>query len=261
MSRRRTAWPLLLLVPVLTGCLSTISLPLGGVTAGRGRALGAEHLQFVGSLGTFADVAGALPAIADSFGNEVNPIPALGQGAASGGGLDLLGLSYGFTDRVDLGLNFSRGLHGFVEVVGNDVWSLTASPSLYRYSVGAGGTDFIEERRGAVTNVSLSLLGSYYVPAFEDRHIEVYAGGAVSRYSAWITTESSRVEGREVVPTLLGGVRSLRVGRTRMPNAEDRDVLLGLSIEGGWTWIRQRNGRRDTVPTLRAYLSLVGVGG
>jgi hypothetical protein len=243
-----------------SACVHTISLPLGGVASGRGRPLGDERIQFSSSLGTFTEVAGALPALADSFGTEVNPVPALGRGTSRAGGLDLLGLSYGFTDWLDVGLNFSRGLHAFVRLVGNDRWALSASPSLFRHSAGAGDAYGVEARRGIVTNMSLALLGSHHVPVFEDRRIEIYGGGTLSRYSAWIATDASRVEGRAVVPSLLGGVRTIRVGRASVPTAPEHEILVGMSIEGAWTWMRQRDGRRDLVPTLRAYFTLAGGG-
>ena len=257
MMRRTNTLPFLFAV-LASACMHTISLPLGGVTSGRGRPLGAQRVQFSSSLGTFAEVAGALPTLADSFDVEVNPIPALGGGTSRAGGLDLLGLSYGFTDWLDVGLNFSRGLHGFVRVAGNGTWSLTASPSLYRYSTGAGDTYSIEARRGGVTNISLALLGSHYVPVFDDRRIEIYGGGTLSRYSAWIATDAARVESQAVVPSLLGGVRLLRLSRARLPRTSESELLVGLSIDGAWTWMRQRDGRRDLVPTLRAYFTLAG---
>jgi hypothetical protein len=257
----RRADALIFLLPlVASACVNTISLPLGGVTSGRGRPLGARRVQFSSSLGTFAEVAGALPALADSVGVEVNPIPALGRGASRAANLDLLGLSYGFTDWLDVGLNFSRGLHAFVRLAGNEMWSLSASPSLFRHSAEAGATFSVEARRGGLTNLSLALLGSYYVPVFDDRRIEIYRGGTVSRYSAWVATDASRVEAQAAVPSLLGGVRLVRLARGNVPNASEHEVLVGMSIDGAWTWMRQRDGRRDLVPTLRAYFTLTGGG-
>jgi hypothetical protein len=249
----------LLLISV-SACVHTISLPLGGVTSGRGRPLGAHRVQFSSSLGTFAEVAGTLPALADSFGAEVNPVPALDRRTSRAGAIDLLGLGYGFTDWLDVGLNFSRGLHAFVRIAGNDTWSLNASPSLYRYSAEAGDTYSVEARRGGVTNLSVALLGSYYATVFEDRMVEIYGGGTLSRYSAWIATDAQRVEADEVVPSLLGGIRSLRLGRARLPTASENELLIGMSVDGAWTWMRQRDGRNDLVPTLRAYFTLSGGG-
>ena len=257
--RRPNALMLVVLLSA-SACVHTISLPLGGVTTGRGQPVGARRVQFSSSLGTFPEVAGALPALSDSFGLEVNPIPALGRGAARAGGLDLLGLSYGFTDWFDVGLNFSRGLHGFLRIAGNETWALSASPSLFRYSAGAGDTGSVEPRRGVVTNISLALLGSHQVPVFEDRRIEIYGGGTLSRYSAWITTDASRVEAQSIVPSLLGGVRTIRLARAKVPTTSEHELLVGMSVESAWTWIRQRDGRRDLVPTLRAYFTLAGGG-
>ena len=258
-TRRACGVPLLLLLT--TACTSTISLPLGGVTAGRGQALGAHTLQFSSSFGTFAEVAGSLPLLTDSLEQEINPIPSLGGGGSRDGGLDLLGFSYGLTDWFDVGLSFSRGLHGFFRIVGNDTWARSASPSVYRHSAEAGGDSGVEARRGAVTNLSVTTLGSYRVPFFADRRAEVYGGGAMSRYSAWIATDAARVEGRHVVPSLLVGFRSLRIGRRTSGPSGEREVFLGMSVEGGWTWVSQRSGRRDSVPTVRVYLTLGGESG
>lgn len=240
-----------------SGCTSTISLPLGGVTAGRGQTLGDHGLQFSASMGTFAEVAGSLPRLTDSLGGEVNPVPALGGGGSRNGALDPLGFSYGLTEWADVGLSFSRGLHGFFRVIGAETWALTASPSVYRHSARAGGSSGVQPRRGAVTNVSLAVLAAYRVPFFDHRRVEVYAGGALSRYSAWIATDVDRVDGADLVPSLMGGLRSLRVGRRQVGSGE-REAFVGMSLEGGWTRIRQRNGRRDSVPMLRLYLTLGG---
>lgn len=243
-------------------CVHTISLPLGGVTAGRGRPLGDGQVQFSSSIGTFAEVAGALPSLLDQDSLEVNPLPALGAGASRARGLDLLGLSYGLTDWFDVGLNFSRGLHGFLRVVGNETWTLSVSPSVFRYTGEAGGTEFFAPRRGVVTNLSATVLGSYEAPLFEERRINVYGGGTLSRYSASISTDASRVERAAVAPSLLGGVRSLRLSQRRMPrSSREGELILGLSVEGSWNWIRQRDGRLDLVPTLRAYFTLGGGSG
>lgn len=82
----------------------------------------------------------------------------------------------------------------------------------------------------------------------------------MSRFSASIATDASRVEGRDVVPSLLAGFRSLRIARRRMGPSGEREAYLGMGVEGAWTWVRQRSGRRDRVPTLRVYLTLGGDG-
>lgn len=243
---------------VAAGCVGTISLPLGGISAGRGQTLGTSNVEVSASIGSYPEVGGALPQLLDTAGLEVT-LPADAAGARSGI-VDPLGLTYGFTDRIDVGLSFSRGLHAFFRVLGNETAGLTLSPSIYRHSVTKGGSDGVELRRGRITNLSLAALGFLSTSAFERHFLEVYGGSTVSRYSAWIATEEARVERLDVVPSLLVGLRSRRVVGREVDASPGRQRSLGVSIEGGWTWIRNRDERRAPLPMVRVHLTVGGGG-
>lgn len=84
------------------------------------------------SLGEFPEIAAALPRLEDGDGLEVNPLPTSSSPTTLAGALDPIGFSYGFNDRFDVGLSFSRGLYSFVQIAGDDTRTLSLSPAVFR---------------------------------------------------------------------------------------------------------------------------------
>ncbi len=252
-------WLFLPLCIGLTGCAGALSLPLGGVAAGRGLPLGDGTLEVGSSLGLLTDAADVLPLLADSAGLEVNP-----RSEADPGGTLLfspLGFSYGATPWLDVGLDFSRGLNALLEVVGNERWAVSLSPSLYRHSTDGGGADGIAPRRGAVTSLGVSGLAAYTLELPGERLVEVWGGGAIRRFSAWLETEGERVETREVAPSVLVGIQSRPFGRrpARSTPGGVRTASTGVSVEAGWTWLpRREDGSATAVPMLQMAVVLRG---
>lgn len=241
----------------MTAC--TYSIPLGGVAVGRGRPLGQDRLLVGASLGPFPEVAGALPALEDERGNEINPVPTSASPATTAGGFDPIGFSYGVTDRVDVGLSFSRGLHSFLQLAGDDLWSVTLSPAVYRRTSDDGGSGGFGTRSGGITNLNVSTLVSVFPPLLDYGRLELYGGAGLSRYSAWIRSQVGEVEGSATIPSVLAGVRTVRMREVRLRTGSGPyDLRLSLGLEAVGTWMTQRDERQDFVPTLRLF---VGIGG
>ncbi len=251
----RGTWPLVCLVLVATGC--SYSLPLGGAFRGRGAPVGPGRLEVGTSFGLAPETAGTLPLLLDELGNEVNGVPPDGSGATHAGAFDALGAAYGFTDWLDVGLSFSRGLHAVARVAGGEQWSVSLSPALFRYSAGNGGDGVVTGRRkGAITNVNLSLLAAVRGEASEARALELYAGAAANRYSAWIESDVGRVERATTAPSVLVGLRALRYARSRADSQAWRRPAVALGLELVGAWLTERGRRRRMEPGLRVYLSI-----
>lgn len=256
--RHRRTWLVTTLAALAAaGCVNTVSLPLGGIATGRGHTLGSAAVQVSSSFGSFPEVGSTLAALTDSTGLDVGP--ALDATTARSGRWDPVGLGYGVTDWLDVGLSFSRGLYGFVRLLGDDVWAFTLSPSIYRHSVEEGGSEGVPLRSGRITNASLTGLGVYRTPILEDHLVEVYGGGTASHYRAWLATSDRRVERQDVVPGVIVGLRSLRRTRSRLGSGSRRKASIGLGMEGGWTWMRRRDGVRSRMPMFRVSFTLEGV--
>ena len=234
---------LAILVAYLTGC--SYALPMGGADVGRGRPLGSQVLQLGLSGGRLPDLSATIRDVG------VNPIPEGRARTTSNGGFDPIGVAVGISPSVDLGLNFSRGLYSVVRIAHGQRWSASVSPALYRYSSGQ------EDSGGHVTNINVSGLVS--LDPWPDRSgvRDLYVGVGMNRYSARIDVGSTSASNSAVAPTILGG---LRAGLPRcLFRCRDRDTgFLALGAEARGSWVRQRNDRRDFVPTFRIYFSLGG---
>jgi hypothetical protein len=79
----------------------------------------------------------------------------------------------------------------------------------------------------------------------------------VNRYSASIDTGMGSGSHAAVVPTMLVGLRLGGPGCWPFCRPDD-PRLFSFGAEAQGAWLRQRDGRRDFVPTLRVFLS-VGV--
>jgi len=111
---------------------------------------------------------------------------------------------------------------------------------------------------GACT-YSIPLAGTALAgPAAAGRPLEAYAGAAVNRYHAWLEaptggssrtalTPSGLVGFRVHGPPCFGACAAAPSGRTRR---------VTVAIEGHAALIRQRDDRRDLVPTLRVYVQV-----
>jgi hypothetical protein len=236
------------------------SLPLGGAATGRGRPLGDQAFMLGMSAGPMPEVVGTLPELVDSIGGLRNPIPDGSRLRTSARFFDLLGFAYGVTDRLDLGLNFSRGLHAFLRVAGDESWALTVSPALFRYTGEAQSTYRGLGEPGQITNLNLTALGSLAGPTFFDRDSELYGGAGWNRYRAWIESDRLRVERTTTTATALAGLRISRTASVRSrQSSRFYDVTSTLGVELLGSFIPQRDKRTDFVTTLRVYLSVGGV--
>jgi hypothetical protein len=95
--------------------------------------VGKGVLELGASAGSFPELSGTVPEVADSSGHVVNPIPGRDALGSGGRAFDLAGVVIGLSDRADVGLSLSRGLHGTVRLKDGGVWSVSASPSLFWY--------------------------------------------------------------------------------------------------------------------------------
>ena len=237
---------------IFSGC--SYSLPLGGIAPGRGQPVGERMLQAGVSRGTLPELAGTLPALFDASGTIVNPVPESGETRTGVRGLDLIGVTVGFTDAVDVGLNFSRGLHAFVRVLEGSAWSMSLSPAVFSYT---SRNQFSPGNEQVARVTNLNLTGLLSVDPWKGHTFapELYVGGGASRYSGWIEAERARSAHADVVPSVLAG---LNLVATRCPESceTSRRTTRSLGVEVVGTWLQQRNGRRDFVPVMRAYLSM-----
>lgn len=259
-SRRRGRATLLVAV-ALAAQACVPSLPLGGAAPGRGRPLGRDAFHLGMSVGPMPEVVGTLPELVDSVGGLRNPIPEGTDLRTSARFFDLLGFAYGVTDRLDVGLNFSRGLHAFFRVAGDESWALTVSPALFRYTGDAGGGSYLGEGEpGRITNLNLTALGSLAGPTFLDRESELYGGAGWNRFHAWLGSERLRVERTATTATALAGLRVSRTASVRSrESSRFYDVTSTLGVEILGSFMPQRDTRTDFVTTLRVYLTVGGV--
>lgn len=184
----------------------------------------------------------------------INPVPGAPDLTTSEGALDPVGFTMGVVDGFDVGLSFSRGLHGMVRVAGGNRWDLSLSPALFVHTTEENAGAFTR-RGGRVTNANLTALAS--ADPFDDPSTlsDVYAGVGVSRYSAWIDADPGRESGAATVPSALAGLRfGWSWGSERRSGARLHGATIGMEAVG--TWITQRNDRQDFVPIVRVFFAL-----
>ena len=190
------------------------------------------------------ELAGTLPDLG------VNAIPPSDSLTTAMGGLDLLGVNLGLSESWDVGLNFSRGLHSVIRLDRDGAWAVSISPAIYRYSY-----DVSSSEGARVTNLNLTGLASLDPWPAGSFLSDGYVGAGVSRYSATLSSGGGEVSHSAVVPTVLSGIRFGGPRCFPFCRAGDpRTFTFGAEAQG--SWIRQRNGRRDFVPTVRIFLSL-----
>ena len=243
-ARTRAASTLLLGVLALGGC--TLSLPLGGTGIGRAAPLGDRMVEAGMSGGLMPELMGTLPDVGS------NPIPHPDSLTTSAGGIDLLGFTIGLTESVDVGINFSRGLHSMVRVAGGDAWSVSISPAVYRFT----GTmpPGVDSR---LWNLNVTTLLAAHTPRESVFGASVYAGASLNRYSASIGKGTQRVGHSALAPSALGGVR-LEAPRCLGFCGPGGSRYFSLGAEVHAAWIRQRSARLDLVPTMRLYMTVGG---
>ena len=191
------------------------------------------------ALGRWPDLRGTLP------DRGVNPVPHPDSSTTIWGGWDILGFAYGVTESVDVGLDFSRGLHSVVRVAGGGHWAASISPAIYSYH---GQLD------NDVLNFNLS--GLFSMDPFPDgpNTVELYTGAGLNAYRASLGT-NPRLTRSNTAPTVLAG---LRVNWVCWRGCSSRPRALWLVAEAHGTWLEQRTGRTDFVTTTRFYLRLQG---
>jgi hypothetical protein len=176
----------------------------------------------------------------------LNPVPPPDSLTTSAGGFDWLGIAYGLNESVDIGFDFARGLHSVIRFGGGGHWAASVSPAFYWYR-GREGND--------VTSINVTALLALDPWPAGPHTADAYAGLGGSLYHASLA-ETSWATRNALVPTVLGGFRinaGCAVGCGRRPSA------LWLVGEAQGTWIEQRTGHVDFVPTLRVFMRLQGL--
>jgi len=256
--RERLAAALLGLITIgLTGC--SYSLPLGGIAVGRGRPAGQGVLQLGAAMASMPELWGTLPPLyeGDTTGvapylRLVNPVPHPDSLVASGFLLLPIGASLGISESVDLGFHSSRGLYSVIRIAHDSSWAVSASPAFFSYSGGSLGTG---KARARVRNVNLT--GLFSVDPWPGGRLlsEAYTGAGLSRFYGSIDTGLESGSHAGVVATLLAGLRLGGPACLRACESKHgRHFTVGGELQG--TWITQRNGRRDFIPTLSVFLSI-----
>lgn len=213
---------------------------------GRGQPVGDRVLMAGLSAGRLPELSGTLPDLG------VNPIPHSDSLTTSTGGLDILGVAVGLSESVDVGISGSRGLHSTIRLKHGGHWSLSISPAYYRFA--SSSTSEPKARASNLNVTGLLSLDPWPGGSFLS---DAYTGFGVNRYSASIDTGMGSGSHAAVVPTMLVGLRLGGPGCWPFCRPDD-PRLFSFGAEAQGAWLRQRDGRRDFVPTLRVFLS-VGV--
>ena len=229
---------------LLGGC--TYTLPLGGTGLGRGAPVGDGVIEGGASGGLMPELSGTIADVG------VNPIPPTDSLTTTAGGFDLLGVTFGVTESVDVGINFSRGLHSMVRLAGSDWWSMSISPAVYRYSKANSAND-----GKGVWNLNLTGLVSAHARPESPFQASVYLAGALNRFSASIEIPSGLAHRSAVAPSVLAGIRlGLPPCIGLCGPRRSRYIAFGAEAQGAW--IRQRSSRLDLVRTARLYVTIGG---
>lgn len=237
-----------------SGC--AYSLPLGGISVGRGRPLDSSFVQLGMSGGRFPELAGTLPELSTLDGHVVNPVPPRASLTTSAGGLDPIGLVVAISDGADVGLSFSRGLHSVIRVAHGFKWAVSVSPAIYAHGAREESLSLLGvENVGHVVNFNATALLSANPWPNRPLLTDVYVGGGMSRFIAWLDAGETRSRHSAWAPTALAGLR-VDLRRCRDGCDAGRRRLWGLGFEADGTWLDQRTGRSDFVPVARIFLTL-----
>lgn len=238
----------LTLAALLLGC--GYSLPLGGIAPGRGRPIGERGMEIGMSFGNLPELGGTLPPVGAPGGDLVNPVPTGSDRRTGTRGTDLIGVTLGFTDDLDVGLNFSRGLFAVWRTVHREPWSLSFSPAVFWYN-GRSILGFSDEQAAHVRNLNLTGLLDVTVASKAPLAADLYIGTGISRFRGRIRVdEDARSRGVGTVPTVLMGL-NLEHSSPINPEEWEKKTTVGLGLEIVGAWIQQRTGQRDFVPVVR----------
>lgn len=241
------AFAVLPVAACLSGCLL---LPFG-VHVNRPFTTGdAGRVRLGIGLSQYPEGQGAVDAVKDGAGNDVNPVPS----SASKGKLGTVAIdaAIGVHRTVDVGFG-ARGVYVLWEPVRAGHWSLSVTPAYGQSSSSAdatvtGGT---KHEKGKLGNVNVAVLGGWHYSEERPEQLFAYAGGAYNLFSTKITVDDPRLAApasssdSAAAPTLLVGVGA-------------GGGSVAINIEAGGTFIKQRTGRSDVVPTVGVILSWTG---
>jgi hypothetical protein len=230
---------------VLSGCGT---LPLGGMSVGQSRPVGARGIDVGMSMGAVPNIAGTAPELRRDNDHLVNPIPADSALTAEYAFLDFQ-VAASLTDWLELGASFSRGVYAVARVARGERWALSLSPALFLHSENSRGplqcgewldVPCVRDDRSTVRNLNLTGLVAFTPQVGALNAADLYVGAGMNAFAAHVAADDRFTDHSAVVPTILIGGMGM-ISRMR------------FTLEAQRTWITQRNGRRDGVATLRAY--------